>query len=701
MSLPADFDLKERVRSAVDIVDVIGATIEIQPQGRNFVARCPWHNDRRPSMTVNRERQSWKCWPCDIGGDVFSFVMRRDGVDFPTALRTLAEQAAIPIESFQRGKKTKPGAPDDRETLLNAVKLVRDEYFRLLEDPRTDDAKLARDYLSERGIDDENRRCFQIGFAPDKWSHAVDLLARHQFSGEVALAAGLASNRSGGGFVDMFRGRLMFPIHDLQGRPISLGGRVIPAIAERHGENAGGKYINGRETQLFRKSSELFGLNLARDAIRKDGHVLVMEGYTDVIAARQAGIQSAVAVLGTALTSQHVTVLRRFADRVVLVLDGDAAGQRRANEVLELFVSANIDLRVLTLPEEDDPADYLAKHGRESLERAVAEAPDALDHRLQTLTRGIDVARDTHAVTAAVDTMLGVIAKSPRDGLRTDQMVVRMSKLFELKPERLERRLEHFRGEVERRGQRSRPPQRDRPPASRAAPAADPNLAFAESAFEAEQTEGHSRSEAPSALPALFGIDLQLFETLVENPELAAMAVESVDANWLESMTGKMLLSAYQDLEMAGHPLDPETLMLVIENESLKNVLVTLEERVQRRGEKLAETSEQRFSAIMIRYRDREFAAQRALQIQQLESAELGEDEEDELLRTMFEQERSRHQIPKPESQVPPKPSSFPSPRAKFPSPRGGRTCKASPPPLAPRALRAPHRGSFPNPSAS
>ncbi len=391
-----DFDLKERVRSAVDIVDVIGATLELQPQGRNFVARCPWHHDRRPSMTVNQERQTWKCWPCDIGGDVFSFVMRRDGVDFPEAMRTLAELAGIPIQEYSRGKKSKPGEPNDKETLLRAMKLVSDAYFELLDSGTSDDAKIARDYIAERGISEQSRDRFKIGFAPDSWDFAVKLLQQHKLNGLVAQASGVASaKRSGDGYVDMFRGRLMFPIHDLQGRPIALGGRVIPAIAQRHGEHVGGKYINGRETILFRKSHQLYGLDKARDAIRRQGQVFVMEGYTDVVAAWQAGIEPVVAVLGTALGQQHVKMLKRFAKQVVLVLDGDSAGQNRADEVLELFVSADADLRVLTLPDGSDPADFLAAHGRQAFQELVAEAPDAMDHKLARLTAGVDLC-ETH-----------------------------------------------------------------------------------------------------------------------------------------------------------------------------------------------------------------------------------------------------------------------------------------------------------------
>ncbi len=652
-----DFDLKERVRSAVDIVDVMGATLELQPQGRNFVTRCPWHNDQRPSLTVNQQRQSWKCWPCDIGGDVFSFVMRRDGVDFPTALRTLAEVAGIPIEESRRTKKSQPGSPDDRDTLLSAVKLVCDAYFDELESGGSDDAKIARDYLAQRGIDDENRRRFRIGFAPDSWSFAVDLLKRHRFSGEVAHAASLAFPRqSGGGHYDMFRGRLMFPIHDLQDRPISMGGRLIPKIAERQGENTGGKYINGRETLLFRKSHQLYGLQLAREAIRRGDEALVMEGYTDVVAARQSGIEPVVAVLGTALGDEHVKILKRFTKRVVLVLDGDDAGQRRAGEVLELFVGADVDLRVLTLPEGNDPADYLAEHGSESFRQLVRDAPDALDHKLAQLTAGVDVTRDTHAVTTAVDTMLGIIAKVPRgDGLRVDQLITRMSRTFDLKQDRLERRLEHFRSQNQQRS-RARAafaPSAGQPAAGKsfAQPrVADPNAALAESAA----SDGHDDFQPSPAVIAsprptpLAGIDRDLFETLIENPDLAAVAVESIDPDWFDSVTAKMLLSAYQDLDLAGHALDADSLMLLIENEALKNIVVTLQQRVLDRAEAFTSTPDERFAAIMTRYREREFAAEKNRQIERLQSAALPEDEEDALLKAMFDQEKARHQLRQP-----------------------------------------------------
>jgi DNA primase len=642
LSLPSDFDLKERVRCAVDIVDVIGATLELQPQGRNFVTRCPWHNDRRPSMTVNQERQTWKCWPCDIGGDVFSFVMRRDGVDFPVAIRTLAELAGIPVEEYSRGKKAEPGSPNDKETLLTAMKLVSDAYFEQLESGTSDDAKIARDYIVERGISDEMRKLFRIGFAPDSWDFAVNLLQANKFSGQVAQASGVASaKRSGNGFVDMFRGRLMFPIQDLQGRPIALGGRVIPAIAQRHGDNAGGKYINGRETMLFRKSHQLYGLDKSRDAIRREGQVLVMEGYTDVVAARQAGIEQVVAVLGTALGEQHVRILKRFAERVVLVLDGDAAGQSRADEVLELFVKADADLRVLTLPDGSDPADFLADHGVDALNDLVTKSPDALDHKLARLTAGVDVNRDTHAVTTAVDTMLKIAAKAPNE-LKTDQLINRLSATFDFKTERLEKRLDFLRGQAKGRVRRQ-------PAVKVRKPVVDPNAALAESAdfedFGSPPNEARPSEATPTSLRPLTGIDRDLFESLIENPDLAAMAVEAIDPDWLESTTSRMLLSAYQDLDLAGRNLDGATLLLLIENEQLKNIVVSLQERQQNRAGKLPENAEQRYTSIMTRFRERAFAAENTRQIEMLESASMTEDDEMAVLKAMIDKQRGHHGI--------------------------------------------------------
>ncbi|MGB1925370.1 MAG: toprim domain-containing protein, partial [Rubripirellula sp.] len=489
-----------------------------------------------------------------------------------------------------------------------------------------------------------------------------------------AHAAGIASaKRAGDGFVDMFRGRLMFPIFDLQRRPVALGGRIIPEIAKRLGDRAGGKYINGRETLLFRKSHQLYGLDQARESIRKGGEAIVMEGYTDVVMTRQENIEPVVAVLGTALGEQHVKILKRLAQRVVLVLDGDQAGQNRADEVLELFVHADVDLRVLTLPEGQDPADYVSQFGRESFERLTVEAPDALDHKLARLTDGVDILEDTHAVTQAVDTMLKIVAKAP-DGLKTDQLLNRMANRFNFKPERLELRLKGLREESKKRERYrsgattgakrdlSNRPTNTQPVSNRDASEHhrratthyshdDLNAAFQQSA-EADgsietlgQTSPTSASHPQQNLRGLASLERDLFETLIESPDLAMTAVESIDPDWFETNTAKMLLSAYQDLEFAGHQLDIDSVLLLVENEQLKNQLVTLQERIQNRTAELPQSAEQRYNAVMSRFRELAFSQEQTKKIEQLASELLPEDEEVAILEAMIEEARTKHGI--------------------------------------------------------
>nr|WP_261344781.1 DNA primase [Neorhodopirellula pilleata] len=706
MSFQADFDVKERVRSASDIVDVIGRDLEMRPQGRHFVARCPFHNDKRPSMTVNQERQSWKCWVCDIGGDVFSFVMQREGVEFPEALRMLAERAGIEIPDKRQGPKTQPGSPNDKPTLIAAISEVAQAYYEQLDAHKSDDAKRAWDYLQQRGIDDENRQKFRIGFAPDSWDFAVNLLRSKSYSLDVAIACGVAiarQNQASGqdapqvsgatGGYDRFRGRLMFPIHNSQGKTISLGGRIIPAIAERvaaasgDAGGAGAKYINGPETLLFRKSNELYGLDLARDSIRGAGEVLVMEGYTDVVAASMAGIDRAVAVLGTALTEAHVRILKRYAARVVLVLDGDEAGRRRAEEVLELFVTADADLRILTLPDNADPADFLAAHPAQELLDMAAASPDAIDHKLARLTDGVDITRDTHAVTTAIETLLKMFVKSPqnddRASLKIDQLLMRMSRTFELPVDRLTRRFQSLRQEHQTRQANqaryqktsatpSRPSERQphRPDSGsdRFAEAAmedaaafgldfDPSNYADPSGYVSGQydssdndpgafgpsVQSPSRSSVNEFQAPLSGVDRELFETLLVSPELAAMAVESIDPNWLQSTTAKMLLSAYQELDLQQRELNAESLLTLIENEYLKNQIITLLERIETRGDRLADQPHDRYTAILTRFREREFEIEKTRQIEKLASASLPEDEELAMLEQLFAAERLRH----------------------------------------------------------
>ena len=386
MSFGSSFDTKEQVRQATDLVDLVSRSIQLRRQGRMYVGLCPWHDDARPSLQVNPDRQTWKCWVCDVGGDVFSFVMKREGVDFPEAIRILADRAGINL-SPQGHKKATPGGPDDKQTLYRAMAWAEEQYHRcLLESP---EAEPARRYLDERGIQHESILRFHLGFSPPGWQWLLDRARTTTFSPAVLDAAGLlGKTQDGQRHVDRFRGRLIFSIRDTEHRPIAFGGRILPQLSAT---KEAAKYINSPETRLFTKSNHLYGLDIVRAATKSDPHIIVVEGYTDVIMAHQQGLNNVVAALGTAVGERHVSILRRFADRITLVLDGDEAGQRRTNEVLELFVAAQVDLRVLTLPSGLDPCDFLRDHGRAAFDELLLHAVDALDHKARTVTEGLNV----------------------------------------------------------------------------------------------------------------------------------------------------------------------------------------------------------------------------------------------------------------------------------------------------------------------
>ncbi len=435
-------DAKERIREAVDIVDVIGGYHPLRRQGRDFVTLCPWHNDSRPSLQINPTRQTWKCWVCDIGGDVFSFVMKQENLDFREALVLLAEKVGVPLPTDRSAAKTVAGSADDKNTLRQAAAWAETQYHEFL--LRSPQADVARRYLEERGISQPSIENFRIGYSPDQWSWLTDRASGTPYSIAVLDAVGLLGKSESGKYYDRFRGRVMFPIRDVQDRPIGFGGRVLPELVKEGTEARHDKYNNSKETRLYSKSDTLYGLNIARQHLGSGAAasrtVAVVEGYTDVIMCHQFGVNNVVAVCGTALNQRHIRLLRRFADQVVLILDGDAAGQTRTNQVLDLFVAEQIDLRILSLPEEFDPCEFLLERGGEPFQTMMAQAVDALEHKLQVVTQGIDLSRDTHAANRALEQMLATLAKVNYDStdsaarLREQQMLTRLARHF-LAPE--------------------------------------------------------------------------------------------------------------------------------------------------------------------------------------------------------------------------------------------------------------------------
>ena len=416
MSFGPAFDAKEQVRQAVDIVDLVGSYVQLRRQGRNYVGLCPWHDDSRPSLQVNPERQSFKCWVCDYGGDVFSFVMRAENLEFREALELLAERAGIELQQPPRthgepgGHAARPDhRPKSARSTASRPGPKTNSTAASSNPPKPNPAASISPSAASRT---KRSTAFNSASPRTAGTGSSSEPAAREWTPPMLERVGLLRRKElGGGFYDWFRGRVMFSIRDSRSRPIAFGGRVLPQLADERSA----KYINSPETPLFSKSRELYGLDVARENFKADGGAIVMEGYTDVLMAHQHGIDNCVAVLGTALGERHLQLLRRYTDSITLVLDGDAAGRRRTNEIfdalLALFEKNQIDLRILTLPEGVDPCDFIATHGSDPFRALLATAVDALEHKFKVVTNGLDTLTDTHRASQAAEQLLATLAQ--------------------------------------------------------------------------------------------------------------------------------------------------------------------------------------------------------------------------------------------------------------------------------------------------
>lgn len=635
MNSPSPLDAKEMVRQAVDIVDLVGEAYELRRQGRNYVCRCPWHDDTRPSLTVNQERQSWRCWVCYIGGDIFSWVMRRDGVEFREALETLAERAGIELKPTHN-RPAEAGGPGDKKTLFAAMAWAESQFHRhLLEDPGAADA---RQYLADRQINHESIERFHIGYAPDRWDWLRDRAIAKGFSTAVLARVGLSRERqSGGGHYDFFRGRVMFPICDMQARPVAFGGRILPKLSE----NAGGKYVNSPETPLYSKSNQLYAMNLARDAVQKEGMLAVMEGYTDVVMAHQHGLCNVVAVCGTALGEQHLKLIRRLTEKVALVLDGDEAGQRRASEVLELFVGNQVDLRILTLPENLDPCDFIATpkegpkegFGVDAFRELLNRAPDALQHKLDLVTNGLVSYENTHDASRAAEELLATLARAAGGGLADSAAMIREQSILTRLANRLRLPLEQLRVRLNAiRTEQSKKPLASRQASQQASPHASQHEQPYDETFDAPEYVDQY-DEEPYEPTKLTASDQELLELMLLDAECARRIAESVPETRIESRLGRAIFQCFRDAMEEHGSVEFSWLMSTLTNEQYKSTLVALDEASQ---EKSGSDRQQRLEDLLARCKDLDATAQRQRHKAALAEKALDEDQELEALGDIF-----------------------------------------------------------------
>lgn len=393
---------RELIRSRTDIVDLVSAYVTLRKQGKRYVGLCPFHSEKTPSFTVDRDRGLFYCFGCGAGGDVFEFVMRAQGLSFPEAVRELARRAGIPLEEAreQRG---------EWERWLRAADGAATFFERCLAHPET--GRAAREYLERRGVDPVTCRRFRLGYAPDAWDHLLRALASQGYEPQLLERLGFVHPRAEGGWYDLFRHRLVFPIFDLQGRPVAFGGRAL-----RDGDQP--KYLNSKDSPLFAKGRTLYGLHQARDAIHHTGRAVVVEGYMDLLSCHQYGIQEAVATLGTALTLEQAALLRRHCQEVVLVYDSDEAGRRATERALPVLEEAGIQARVAVLPEGLDPDAFLRRHGRDEFLRLVDCALPLVRFALESGLRRHPLTPEGKA--RVVDEILPLIASIRHDVARSE-----------------------------------------------------------------------------------------------------------------------------------------------------------------------------------------------------------------------------------------------------------------------------------------
>lgn len=378
-------DFKELVRSSTNLVDLVSEVVALKPLhgGRDYVGLCPFHDDKNPSFHVYPDRQSYRCWVCDQGGDCFRWVMEIERVPFPEAIESLARRARLEMPKKSRTNGTQENISRKTDSLVVVEWAVNLMNQTLKTGPS---AENARQYVLKRQLSAETVTNFKLGYHPEDWSWFLEK-AKGKFTPAQLVSAGLIRERDNGpGYFDNLVGRLVFPIFDERGRPVAFGGRVLP------GGNieSDAKYWNSLESAIFQKRRMLFAFNMARDAIRESKTAIIVEGYMDCIACHQAGVKNAVATLGTAMTEEHVRFLRRFAEKVVLVYDSDAAGQQAAERSISRFLAQDLDLRVLNVPSGKDPADYLETHSSGEFYKLVNTAPEAWEYKLQSVLKRTD-----------------------------------------------------------------------------------------------------------------------------------------------------------------------------------------------------------------------------------------------------------------------------------------------------------------------
>jgi len=407
----------EEVRSATDIVGLISEYVPLKRVGRSFKALCPFHTEKTPSFIVNPEKQIYHCFGCGAGGNVYSFLMEHEKISFFEALKFLAKRAGVTLPKLKRDIRIE----GENDALYQANEFAANLYQKFLLNSR---GEKAREYLGERGLKEETIQEFRLGYAPAAWDELLRAAQKISIPSLVLERAGLIIPREGeSGYYDRFRNRLLFPLFNLSGRVIGFGGRVLDDKDEP-------KYLNSPETPIYQKGRNFYGLCQSKGEIRRLGKAIIVEGYFDLLIPYQNGIKNIVASLGTALTEEHARLLSRYAKEAILVYDADRAGEIASLRSLDILLEAGLDVRVVSLPEGNDPDSYIRKVGKGEFIRCLNQAEDFIEFKLKLVSSNLNLSEVPERLSV-IEEALSTLCKI-RGELKRRMYVQRIAEKFSL-----------------------------------------------------------------------------------------------------------------------------------------------------------------------------------------------------------------------------------------------------------------------------
>jgi|WetSurMetagenome_2_1015567.scaffolds.fasta_scaffold21332_3 DNA primase len=535
-------DKIDEVRNASDIVEVISGYVQLKKRGKNYLGLCPFHTEKTPSFTVSAEKQMYHCFGCGKGGNIFTFLMEMDKVSFVEAVRSQASKAGIQIPEEDRPITEEQS---EFENYYAMCRFAGMHYFRNLTE--SEEGKEALNYFYKRGFTDETIRTFGLGYAMNSWDVFVNKAQTEGFKTEDIAKVGLVRLRDDGSAYDYFRGRAMFPIFSTQGRVIGFGARKM-----REDDAIAGKYINSPESPLYDKSRVLYGLFHSKDFIRQEDNALMVEGYADLISLYQAGIQNVVASSGTALTEAQLKLIGRYSKNLTLVYDADSAGSSATVRGIDLALEHDLNVRVVELPEGEDPDSFVLKHGGNEFKERLANAISFIDFKAKQFQRS-GAFTTAEGKTQAVRSLVQSIAKM-KDELKRNIYIKDVAEKYEIYESLLYRELEHTLT------QRKRTTRTD----------SKPKTAYVQRQSEAE------RSPVPE-MKQISSEEYDILKLILEgDSEVIRYIFSNISLNQLTDERLRNLAQVVLDLYDEQGTIDIQTLVNEIEDEEMRNLVTEL-----------------------------------------------------------------------------------------------------------------------------